>query len=121
MLINPSAFWLAPLGVLSLLGFSGLAAGGIFDAATGWATFAFSLSILVVYHLVYRALLLRWLQKPDPKQVPDGIGQWEEVFAALYRLIKNQRQSQESLSERLDSIRSAAAAMPDGIVILDAN
>lgn len=115
------AFWVGPIVTLCFISLASLIAGGIFDGTVGWAVLAASLLAVIVYHLFYRAALLKWLQKPDPAQVPDGIGHWEEVFATLYRLIKNQRQSQQSLSERLDSFRLAAAAMPDGVVILDAS
>ncbi|MES2353359.1 MAG: phosphate regulon sensor histidine kinase PhoR [Pseudomonadota bacterium] len=115
------SIWQGPIVTLGLIGLIGLAAGGIFGAQAGWMTFAILLLLMVIHHIINRALLLKWLQKPDPAHIPDATGQWEEVFAALYRLIKNQRQSQQSLSERLDSFRQAASAMPDGIVILDVN
>jgi len=113
--------WLGPLVILGLLGLASLIAGGIFDAETGWATFAISLLLMVAYHLIHRALLLRWLEKPDPTHVPNTVGHWDEAFAALYRLMKNQRQSQQNLSATLNAFRQAASAMPDGVVILDSN
>lgn len=114
-------FWRGPAVTLGLIALFSLAGGAIFGATVGLLLFSAALLLLAGYHLVHQRALLKWLQRPDPARVPNGMGRWEDVFADLYRLLKNQRQSQQSLSERLERFRSAGAAMPDGVVILDPN
>ena len=114
-------FWQGSAVTLGLIAFLSLIFGAIFGAAVGFVLLASALLLLVIYHLVHQHRLLAWLQHPDPARVPNGMGRWEDVFADLYRLLKNQRQSQQSLTERLERFRSAGAAIPDGVVILDPN
>jgi len=84
------------------------------------AVFAAGLLALVVSHYRHIALLRRWLSDPAPERVPLGAGIWDEVFADLYRMLRRQRQSESQLSATLEDFRQAAAAMPDGMAILDA-
>ena len=114
-------FWRGSAITLGLLALASLITGAIFGAVAGLALLTLGLLLLLILHLAQQSALLTWLRKPDPAKVPEGIGQWGDVFADLYRLLKNQRQSQESLTERLERFREASAAMPDGMVILDPN
>lgn len=114
-------FWQGPALTLGLVGLVSLVAGALFGVDIGLALFAGVLLLLLLHHLANRYALMKWLQRPDPASVPNGTGRWKEVFADLYRLLKNQRQSQQNLSERLERFRLASAAMPDGVVILDPN
>lgn len=78
---------------------------------------------LLVYSLMhYRHILVlkRWLENPKPDAVPQGWGIWDEVFADLYRMLRGQSQSQSRLTATLKDFQQASAAMPDGMVILDA-
>ena len=114
-------FWQGPAITLGLIGFFSLIIGAIFGPAIGLGLLASMLLVMVIYHLVHMYALQKWLQRPDPARVPNGIGRWEDLFADLYRLLKHQRQDKQSLTERLERFRLAGAAMPDGVVILDPN
>jgi two-component system phosphate regulon sensor histidine kinase PhoR len=78
------------------------------------------LLILALIHYRHIALLQRWLRNPVPEAAPHGWGEWDRVFADLYRLLRLQRQSESALTATLEEFRLAGAAMPDGMVILDA-
>ena len=82
----------------------------------------FSVGLLFYAFLHYRhiAALRHWLQNPKPEAVPQGWGVWDEVFADLYRMLRHQSQSESRLSATLKDFQQASAAMPDGMVILDA-
>lgn len=81
--------------------------------------FAAVLLALLLMHARYLGRLLSWLRDPSPETVPQGAGTWDEAFAALYRLLRRQRQSESRLTATLMDFQRAGAAMPDGLVILD--
>jgi len=83
--------------------------------------FATGLLLYSWWHYRHIAELRRWLQDPAPEAVPQGWGVWDEVFADLYRMLRRQSQSQSRLSATLQDFQQASAAMPDGMVILDAS
>lgn len=82
--------------------------------------FAGGLLVYSLWHYRHIAELRRWLQDPKPEAVPQGWGIWDEVFADLYRMLRRQSQSQSRLTATLHDFQQASAAMPDGMVILDA-
>jgi two-component system phosphate regulon sensor histidine kinase PhoR len=102
------------LGVVCLIA---AAVGGL-PVALGIAVVA--LAVLAANHVRHLGLLGRWLRNPAPEAVPHGSGAWEEAFAELYRMLRQQRQSEYRLTASLQDFQQAGAAMPDGLVILDA-
>jgi len=82
---------------------------------------ASGLFLYAVWHYRHISELKRWLQDPRPETVPEGWGVWDEVFADLYRMLRRQNQSESRLTATLHDLQQASAAMPDGMVILDAN
>ena len=85
----------------------GVAAGCVFSAWFLWR------------HTVNANALLNWLRNPA-EAVPNGSGLWEGVFAELHRLVKSQRLANKRLTSELTRFRSAGTALPDAVVILDA-
>jgi two-component system phosphate regulon sensor histidine kinase PhoR len=108
---------LAALGAIgALAGVAALASG----ATAFWAALAAGLALLLAYHVSHLARLARWVAKPVPGQVPEGRGSWEAVLSALHRYERDAALRQSELAEALASLRRAAQAMPDGVVLLDA-
>ena len=60
----------------------------------------------------------RWLNSTSDAELPDGAGQWEFLFAKLARRERNARQQREDLRGRLERMREASRAMPDGTLIM---
>jgi two-component system phosphate regulon sensor histidine kinase PhoR len=87
--------------------------------AWGLGVLAAGLAILLVRHVSNLAALVRWLDDPAPGNVPEGSGVWDHVFSALYRQTRGAREQQHRLTAVLVRFRSAARAMPDGVVILN--
>jgi len=87
-----------------------------------WALVAVvaGLTAALAFHLRNVHALRVWLRNPVPSQVPLGAGVWEEVFSALYRHVRGTSHYQHRLTAQLARFRSAAQAMPDGVVVLDA-
>ncbi len=101
----------------ALTGCIGLLAGG-------WSL-AFALAGLVAllafaYHAWKLAQLYAWLAtEHTAATVPDGAGTWGEVLTDLYRLLREARVNQQALQDSLARFQQAAAALPDGVVMLD--
>ncbi len=95
-------------------------AGLLFSAAWGWGVLAAGLACALAYHVHHLALLARWLAKPLPEALPEGRGSWDDVLLALHRHERDAARRQQVLAETVSRFRRAAEALPDGVVILDA-
>ena len=84
------------------------------------AIFAVGLAAALLRHLLNLRALVAWLRDPLAAPVPIGSGVWEQVFSQLYRLMRTTTQHQHRLTAQLARFRSAAQAMPDGVLVLDA-
>lgn len=115
------AFWGRSLSlllvslVLSLLLWAGM---GLVPALL---CFNAAVLLLLGFHLYNLQALGRWLRHPQADTVPDGGGAWASIFARLYRLVRTQHKSQQMLTSALDRFISAGEAMPDGVVVLNAD
>jgi signal transduction histidine kinase len=112
--------WVRFLFILLSLAVVSLIAWPIGGPITAMAVFATGLLAMVAVHYWHIAALRRWLRDPVPDHVPEGWGVWDLIFADLYRMLRRQRQSESRLTATLEDFQQAGAAMPDGMVILDA-
>ena len=112
--------WGAYLIFFLVLGAVSLIAGAIAGAEWALAIVAAASLALVAHHVRHIGLLRRWLRDPVPEAVPHGRGVWDRIFAELYRMLRRQRQSESKLTASLEDFQQAGAAMPDGLVILNA-
>ena len=85
-----------------------------------WAAAALVLGLLLAHHVRHLRRLKRWLSHPEPGKVPEGSGSWDEVLSALHRYERAAAAREKELAEALTRFRRAAQAMPDGVVLLDA-
>jgi two-component system phosphate regulon sensor histidine kinase PhoR len=97
-----------------------LLAGLGLGAATGWAVLALGALALLAYHAAKLAALIRWLRQPRANALPEARGAWDEAFALLYRYERAAVREADRLSHALTRWRQAGEALPDGVVILDA-
>ena len=108
-------FWLAVVAAASLL------TRFILDDVWAWRVLAGGLLLLLAYHVRHLARLARWVKQPVLGRVPEGAGVWDEVLAGLHRFERAAARREEDLTEALARFRRAAQALPDGVVILDAD
>ena len=113
-------FWSRQLGSFGLILLSALLTWPI--AGGSWALGIFSAGLLLqlIFHLRQLQKLNLWLANPQVRAVPEGRGVWEDSFVALYHLARRQSASQQQLSKALARFQRAGEAMPDGVVMLDA-
>ncbi len=85
------------------------------------ALFLFALSLLlwVMFHMRQLGLLEYWLGDPEAREVPEGSGLWEEVFARLIKMVRLQRKEREQHAAALRHMEQATSALPEGVAILD--
>ena len=112
--------WGRFLLILLALAIASLVIWPLAGATAAIAVFAAGLLAITIAHYRHIALLRSWLRDPRFEQVPQGWGIWDQVFADLYRMLRYQRQSESRLTATLEDFRQAGAAMPDGMMILDA-
>ena len=97
-----------------------LLAGLGLGAATGWAVLALGALALLAYHAAKLAQLIRWLRQPRADALPEARGAWDDAFALLYRYERAAVREADRLSHALLRWRQAGEALPDGVVILNA-
>jgi len=105
---------------VAMLAAVALLAGLGLGAATGWAVLALGALALLAYHVASLAALIRWLKQPRATSLPEGRGAWDEAFSLLHRFERAAAREADRLSHALLRWRQAGEALPDGVVILDA-
>jgi two-component system phosphate regulon sensor histidine kinase PhoR len=113
------SFWQRTLAGVAAAILAALLAWMIWGPLPGLAMFGALLLLLLFHHLRNLGRLYRWVEAPDPQHPPETTGVWDDLFARLYRLTRAHVRSRQELSEALNRFREAAAALPDGVIILD--
>ena len=98
-----------------------LVLGFIFDARAGLALACLLLLAATTSHWRLLNQLRKWLESPATETVPDASGAWGKVFADLYRAQRDQERDHARLTASLERFREAAGALPDGVIMLDAD
>jgi two-component system phosphate regulon sensor histidine kinase PhoR len=111
--------WRRPVTLFIAIAIGALIVWAIADVL-GALAFACVVLVLVVFaHLRDLTALQQWLRDPRPETMPNVSSAWEPTFTQLARLIRSQRRSSAELRVTLDRFRLAAAAIPDGVCMLD--
>ncbi|MEP7328996.1 MAG: phosphate regulon sensor histidine kinase PhoR [Betaproteobacteria bacterium] len=76
---------------------------------------------ILAHHAWNLERLTRWASAPLPTPVPEGNGPWRAPFTALYRRVRSRAAYQRDLAHTIERFQSAAEAIPDGMVVLDAS
>ncbi len=93
----------------------------IFGATTGWVAFSGGVVLLLLHHMRHVDALTQWLRSPVAGKVPAGSGAWDYIFSLLYRYERVQTRQHQQIAKTLVRFRQAGRALPDGVVILDAD
>ncbi|MBS3935101.1 MAG: phosphate regulon sensor histidine kinase PhoR [Sulfuritalea sp.] len=75
------------------------------------------LALILLGQLRQRNALRDWLNAPD-NPIPDGSGVWCDLFSRLQRLRREEERRHDATREALERFRSAAEALPDGVMLL---
>ncbi|MFK7958194.1 MAG: phosphate regulon sensor histidine kinase PhoR [Lysobacterales bacterium] len=93
---------------------------GVFVGYTGWLV-GFAAGAHLSWHIVRLKQLNDWLH--DPRERPRaaaGKGLWEDTFRVVQKRRTESRERKKRLASLLRELRNASSALPDGIVVLDA-
>ena len=75
---------------------------------------------IIAFHLSHLARITEWANGPQDADVPEGRGEWDDLFGSIYRRMRVRRAYERDLRQIIERFRQAASAVPDGIVVLDA-
>ncbi len=90
------------------------------DLTTALIVFSAGLTVYIFHHVYWLNKLNIWLKKPILAKIPRGFGIWEYVLSALYQDHRRTARHQTQLSATLGRFQHAASALPDGIIVLNA-
>ena len=91
-------------------------------AGAAWALAVLSAGALAIIglHLWHIHLVTEWARGPLDALPPEGRGVWADVCSAIYRRTRLRSAYQRDLQLTIDRFRKAAEAIPDGVIVLDA-
>src|SRR5687768_12464807 len=91
----------------------------------GWEWFLGAVIVALLatlaYHVRNLRLLARWLDRGETPDPPRAYGSWDELHALIHRGRREAARREADLDSALTRWREAARALPDGVVILDAD
>jgi two-component system, OmpR family, phosphate regulon sensor histidine kinase PhoR len=95
---------------------AGLALGALTSRLFLFTAIGLGAYIALQLRQLYR--LHQWLLSDKSGAVPDAGGPWGDVFNEVRKLVRQAARRADELTEALKRFQSAAAAMPDAVVIL---
>ncbi len=90
-------------------------------SAVALGVLAIGAAAIVAYHLWNLDQVTQWAGAALDAPVPHGRGAWVETFAALHRRARSRAAQERDLRQVIDRFQQVAAALPDGVVALDAS
>lgn len=97
-------------------------AGQMVAGTKGAITGAIGMAMFVYAYRSYAGMkIMNWLDDFTLDNVPSVSGWWDDLAAKLFRYLRLHQRQQQALANALLSFRTAAQALPDGVVTLDAH
>ncbi|HVR92330.1 MAG TPA: phosphate regulon sensor histidine kinase PhoR [Casimicrobiaceae bacterium] len=113
--------WLRGLAAPAMIMVLALAVGLIDGVTAALTVVAVGALAIIVWHLLQLDALARWASGPIEVPVPEGRGTWALAYAALYHRVRLRSARQRDLRLALDRFVSGARALPEGVVVLNAD
>jgi two-component system phosphate regulon sensor histidine kinase PhoR len=110
--------WLFAAGRLLITVALGAAAGWLFGNL--WGGLACALALHLAWVLAYLFRLEWWLRHRNYAEPPDVGGVWGEIIAQIVRLHRRKRFHKQRFVQLMRQLQRSTAALPDGVVILNA-
>ncbi len=111
--------WLAEVRTIGGLFAAAAAAGSLTGGVLWWLASAGA--VYAALNVRNAARLLRWLNDGLDGPPPDAFGLWAEVLSRLHQERREAREAAREAATRVEEYERSVQALPDGIVILDAN
>ena len=113
--------WGRPVGAAVMVSIIALILWPILGATGAAAAWGVGLLLVLAHHIANLSRLYHWLANPNSTALPEGTGEWAEIFAGLARLLRRRTHIESRLSAALDRFQQAGAALPEGVIVLDEN
>jgi two-component system phosphate regulon sensor histidine kinase PhoR len=110
--------WLFAAGRLLITVVVGATVGSLFGNI--WGGLACALALHLVWVLAYLFRLEWWLRHRNYAEPPDVGGVWGEIIAQIVRLHRRKRFHKQRFVQLMRQLQRSTAALPDGVVILNA-
>jgi len=118
--MNPKLVFWVPAALRTAVILAACALGGwMFGWVNGLILALISMLALVFTQLSYLYQLSNWMDDPQSAKLPDGWGEWTNIFSRLYRMRREDEKNQAELTEWLARFRQAMHLLPDGVAIMD--
>jgi two-component system phosphate regulon sensor histidine kinase PhoR len=118
--MNPKLVFWVPAALRTAIILAGCATlGWMFGWTNGLVVALVAMMVLVFVQLSYLYQLSNWMDDPQSAKLPDGWGEWTNIFSRLYRMRRDDEKNQAELTEWLARFRQAMHLLPDGVVIMD--
>jgi two-component system phosphate regulon sensor histidine kinase PhoR len=117
MVLVTRAWWLAILRLLGTV-VTGVVLGWVFGYV--WAGLAGLLALHLLWQLATLFRLDWWVRHRSYAAPPDLGGAWGEIVAQVMRLHRRKRFHKQRFIQLVRQIQRSTAALPDGVVILNA-
>ncbi len=112
--------WLTGLAAPVAVIVAALALGWAFGPIPAFVVLAAGMLAVVGWHLHQLSRLARWSGGDLDAPVPEAAGAWGRVFSRIYRRVRTRSAVQRDLAHTIARFQSAAEAVPDGMVVLNA-
>ena len=96
-----------------------VAAGVVGGSVAALVVVAAGSAAIVGFHLWHLQRISDWASAARDDDVPEGRGAWAPLFASIYRRTRIRSAYERDLRHVIERFQQAAAAIPDGIVVLD--
>lgn len=111
--------WLRTFFLVIAWGFVSLCAHWLVGSPAGWLVFCAALLCMLFWRCWRLQAVSHWAFHPETPP-PASVGPWDDILAPLYRHTRARARDLSDSRSALQSMLSAAQALPDGIVTLDA-
>jgi two-component system phosphate regulon sensor histidine kinase PhoR len=111
--------WRHALTFLFFLSILSLFLWAVASALTAAIVFGALLMLRWLFHVRNLVKLGYWLENPETRNVPEGEGPWEDVFARLNKMVREHRKERTKRASALRDLELATSALPEGVVSLD--
>jgi two-component system, OmpR family, phosphate regulon sensor histidine kinase PhoR len=98
-----------------------IVAGLFGGSVVALAVVAVGAGAIIGFHLWHLQRITDWANATRDLEVPEGHGAWAALFASIYRRTRIRSAYERDLRHVIERFQQAAAAIPDGIVVLDAS
>jgi len=115
-----TGFWPRTLALVFSLLLIALMLWGTLGRPYALSFLVLSLLAHVLLYVHYLVQLEYWLEDPEKRPAPDGMGIWGDIYSRLNRMVRKQVHDRESHKAALNDMEQATSALPEGVVILDA-